>query len=74
MALTTDKGHLYTWGLGDYGKFHGDTTPALSPRHLEFFRAERLVWAAGGSFHSAAVVELRPRPRGAAARTQARPG
>ena len=59
MALTTDKGHLYTWGLGDYGKLgHGDTTPALNPRHLEFFRAERLVWAAGGSFHSAAVVEL----------------
>ena len=43
MALTTDKGHLYTWGLGDYGKLgHGDTTPALNPRHLEFFRAERL--------------------------------
>eukprot|EP00908_Phaeocystis_cordata_P016368 Transcript_27631.p1 GENE.Transcript_27631~~Transcript_27631.p1 ORF type:complete len:246 (+),score=34.65 Transcript_27631:87-824(+) len=59
MSLTSDRGQLYTWGLGDYGKLgHGDTTPQLLPRHLEFFRAVRIVWASGGAFHSAAVEEM----------------
>lgn len=59
LALTSDRGQLYTWGLGDYGKLgHGDTTPQLLPRHLEFFRAMQLVWASGGAFHSAAVEEM----------------
>ena len=55
----SEDGTCYTWGNGDYGKLgHGDTTPQLLPRHLEFFRAMRLVWASGGAFHSAAVEEM----------------
>ena len=39
MAVTLERGQCYTWGVGDYGKLgHGDTTPQLLPRHLEYFR------------------------------------
>ena len=33
LALTSERGQGYTWGLGDYGKLgHGDSTPQLLPR------------------------------------------
>ena len=42
LALTSERGQGYTWGLGDYGKLgHGDSTPQLLPRQLEFFRTVR---------------------------------
>ena len=55
MGVTVERGQCYTWGVGDYGKLgHGDTTPQLLPRHLEYFRQLSLTWVSGGTFHSAA--------------------
>ena len=57
MALLV-TGQLFTWGVGDYGKLgHGDTTPQLLPRHLEYFRLMKLVYCSGGAFCSAACTD-----------------
>ena len=43
MCITVERGQCYTWGVGDYGKLgHGDTTPQLLPRHLEYFRQSQV--------------------------------
>ena len=53
MCISVERGQCYTWGVGDYGKLgHGDTTPQLLPRHLEYFRQSFLTWVSGGTFHS----------------------
>ena len=58
MCITVERGQCHTWGVGDYGKLgHGDTTPQLLPRWLEYFRHTQLAWCAGGAFHSAAATE-----------------
>ena len=58
MAVTSERGQCWTWGVGDYGKLgHGDTTPQALPRHLEYFRQFMLAWIAGGTFHSAGISD-----------------
>ncbi|KAL1503593.1 hypothetical protein AB1Y20_012070 [Prymnesium parvum] len=58
LALIVDRGQLYTWGVGDYGKLgHGDTTPQLLPRHVEYFRLMKLTYASGGTFCSAVCTD-----------------
>jgi alpha-tubulin suppressor-like RCC1 family protein len=63
MCVTVERGQCYTWGVGDYGKLgHGDTTPQLLPRHLEYFRQSFLTWVAGGTFHSVRASHRQPVP------------
>lgn len=45
-SLTASSAHCTTCS-------HGDTTPQLLPRHLEYFRNAQMIWVAGGTFHSA---------------------
>ncbi|XP_045542472.1 probable E3 ubiquitin-protein ligase HERC2 [Papilio machaon] len=49
-ACVTARGHLYTWGLGEYGRLgHGDDTTQLSPKMVEALAAYRVVQVACGS-------------------------
>lgn len=49
-ACVTAKGHLYTWGLGEYGRLgHGDDTTMLLPKKVEALSAFRVVQVACGS-------------------------
>lgn len=37
-ACVTARGHLYTWGLGEYGRLgHGDDMTQLLPKMVDFF-------------------------------------
>ncbi|XP_048481969.1 probable E3 ubiquitin-protein ligase HERC2 [Plutella xylostella] len=49
-ACVTARGHLYTWGLGEYGRLgHGDDTTQLVPKMVESLQNYRIVQVACGS-------------------------
>ncbi|KAL4709830.1 hypothetical protein ACJJTC_001284, partial [Scirpophaga incertulas] len=49
-ACVTARGHLYTWGLGEYGRLgHGDDTTQLSPKMIETLADYRVIQVACGS-------------------------
>ncbi|CAH2243797.1 jg12710 [Pararge aegeria aegeria] len=49
-ACVTARGHLYTWGLGEYGRLgHGDDAIQLLPKMVEALAGFRVVQVACGS-------------------------
>ncbi|XP_047031157.1 probable E3 ubiquitin-protein ligase HERC2 [Helicoverpa zea] len=49
-ACVTARGHLYTWGMGEYGRLgHGDDTTQLYPKMVEALSNFRVVQVACGS-------------------------
>ncbi|KAL0895990.1 hypothetical protein ABMA27_011981 [Loxostege sticticalis] len=49
-ACVTARGHLYTWGMGEYGRLgHGDDITQLSPKMVEALAGLRVVQVACGS-------------------------
>ncbi|XP_072935158.1 probable E3 ubiquitin-protein ligase HERC2 [Epargyreus clarus] len=49
-ACVTAKGHLYTWGLGEYGRLgHGDDATQLVPRMVEGLVGYKVIQVACGS-------------------------
>ncbi|CAH0405793.1 unnamed protein product [Chilo suppressalis] len=49
-ACVTARGHLYTWGLGEYGRLgHGDDNTQLLPKMVEALANFRVVQVACGS-------------------------
>nr|XP_026484631.1 probable E3 ubiquitin-protein ligase HERC2 isoform X1 [Vanessa tameamea] len=49
-ACVTARGHLYTWGLGEYGRLgHGDDTTQLLPKMIEALASFRVIQVACGS-------------------------
>ncbi|XP_041973907.1 probable E3 ubiquitin-protein ligase HERC2 [Aricia agestis] len=49
-ACVTARGHLYTWGLGEYGRLgHGDDVTQLVPRMVEALANFRVIQVACGS-------------------------
>ncbi|CAB3255423.1 unnamed protein product [Arctia plantaginis] len=49
-ACVTARGHLYTWGLGEYGRLgHGDDMTQLLPKMVEALSSFRVVQVACGS-------------------------
>ncbi|KAJ0180993.1 hypothetical protein K1T71_003078 [Dendrolimus kikuchii] len=49
-ACVTARGHLYTWGMGEYGRLgHGDDTTQLLPKMVEALAGLRVVQVACGS-------------------------
>ncbi|XP_048005438.1 probable E3 ubiquitin-protein ligase HERC2 [Leguminivora glycinivorella] len=49
-ACVTARGHLYTWGMGEYGRLgHGDDATQLSPKLVEALQNVRVVQVACGS-------------------------
>ncbi|KAG6464463.1 hypothetical protein O3G_MSEX014531 [Manduca sexta] len=49
-ACVTARGHLYTWGLGEYGRLgHGDDTTQLAPKMVEALSSFRVIQVACGS-------------------------
>ncbi|KAI5642407.1 regulator of chromosome condensation (RCC1) repeat domain-containing protein [Phthorimaea operculella] len=49
-ACITARGHLYTWGMGEYGRLgHGDDNTQLLPRMVEALAPFRVIQVACGS-------------------------
>ncbi|XP_038209104.1 probable E3 ubiquitin-protein ligase HERC2 [Zerene cesonia] len=49
-ACVTARGHLYTWGMGEYGRLgHGDDTTLLAPKMVEALAGFRVIQVACGS-------------------------
>ncbi|XP_068628740.1 probable E3 ubiquitin-protein ligase HERC2 [Battus philenor] len=49
-ACVTARGHLYTWGVGEYGRLgHGDDVTQLVPKKVEGLAAFRVIQVACGS-------------------------
>ncbi|XP_049884481.1 probable E3 ubiquitin-protein ligase HERC2 isoform X2 [Pectinophora gossypiella] len=49
-ACVTARGHLYTWGMGEYGRLgHGDDTTQLLPKMVETLAGFRVIQVACGS-------------------------
>ncbi|CAH2068345.1 unnamed protein product, partial [Iphiclides podalirius] len=49
-ACVTARGHLYTWGMGEYGRLgHGDDVTQLAPKMVEAIAAFRVIQVACGS-------------------------
>ncbi|CAH0722311.1 unnamed protein product, partial [Brenthis ino] len=49
-ACVTARGHLYTWGLGEYGRLgHGDDITQLLPKMVEALAGFRVIQVACGS-------------------------
>ncbi|KAJ2946601.1 hypothetical protein O0L34_g12657 [Tuta absoluta] len=49
-ACVTARGHLYTWGMGEYGRLgHGDDNTQLMPRMVEALAPFRVIQVACGS-------------------------
>ncbi|XP_013183359.2 probable E3 ubiquitin-protein ligase HERC2 [Amyelois transitella] len=49
-ACVTARGHLYTWGMGEYGRLgHGDDTTQLLPKMVEALSSLRVIQVACGS-------------------------
>ncbi|XP_022131000.2 probable E3 ubiquitin-protein ligase HERC2 [Pieris rapae] len=49
-ACVTARGHLYTWGMGEYGRLgHGDDNTQLSPKMVEALASFRVIQVACGS-------------------------
>ncbi|XP_045760290.1 probable E3 ubiquitin-protein ligase HERC2 isoform X8 [Maniola jurtina] len=49
-ACVTARGHLYTWGLGEYGRLgHGDDVTQLLPKMVEALAGFRVIQVACGS-------------------------
>ncbi|XP_052754599.1 probable E3 ubiquitin-protein ligase HERC2 isoform X2 [Galleria mellonella] len=49
-ACVTARGHLYTWGMGEYGRLgHGDDMTQLVPKMVEALASFRVVQVACGS-------------------------
>lgn len=61
MIIFTDKGEVFTWGLGEYGALgHGDGFTKYSPVKLESF-AENMIkisLVSCGSKHTAFVTSI----------------
>ena len=57
-CAVTDQGHLYTWGAGAFGRLgHGDEESEFSPRRVTVLESTRVVFAAAGDNHSAAITD-----------------
>ena len=53
LALSGDRGQLYTWGLGDYGNLgHGDNRFQPMPRIVEVLLGKKCVSVACGAKHT----------------------
>ncbi|CAG4926206.1 unnamed protein product [Colias eurytheme] len=49
-ACVTARGHLYTWGMGEYGRLgHGDDVTQLAPKMVEALAGFRVIQVACGS-------------------------
>ncbi|CAK1599489.1 unnamed protein product [Parnassius mnemosyne] len=49
-ACVSARGHLYTWGLGEYGRLgHGDDVTQLAPKMVEALAGFRVIQVACGS-------------------------
>lgn len=57
-CAVTDRGHLFTWGAGSFGRLgHGNEEPEFSPRRVAALESTRVAFAAAGDNHSAAVTD-----------------
>ncbi|CAM9211439.1 unnamed protein product, partial [Choristocarpus tenellus] len=57
-AALTDKGEVFTWGEGKFGRLgHGTERNQLVPRMVEALMGKKVRHVACGGFHSAAILE-----------------
>lgn len=58
VAVSTSRGHAYSWGWGDFGRLgHGDSTDVFLPRQIAFFEGRKVVRVACGDTHTLAVTD-----------------
>ena len=57
LIAVTEEGQCYSWGDGSLNRLgHGDTTPVQEPREISTLKSQRIISAAAGEEHSAAVT------------------
>eukprot|EP00741_Cyanophora_paradoxa_P015422 tig00020875_g14885.t1 len=57
-CVITDKGALWTWGSGEFGKLgHGDDKSRPAPGVVESLRGRRIRFVTAGGFHTACITE-----------------
>ena len=58
LIAVTQEGQCYSWGDGSLSRLgHGDTTPVQEPRVISTLKVHKIIGAAAGEEHSAAVTD-----------------